>query len=119
MLVGILISSSKKEIMSWNTSGIYVPLGEGSKEKSGENLTLVKGIPTTMGEYSVTYKSDSVHPKKPLWYYHLEFKNKNGKDEFTLTPNAFVNYKGNQGLMANPDAKHYFDHDIFTYITSL
>ena len=34
-------------------------------------------------------------------------------------PNAFVNYKGNQGLMANPDAKHYWDHDIFTYITSL
>jgi cytochrome c-type biogenesis protein CcmF len=23
------------------------------------------------------------------------------------------------GLMANPDAKHYFTHDIFTYITSL
>jgi cytochrome c-type biogenesis protein CcmF len=119
MLVGILISSSKKEILSWNTSGIFVPLGENSKEKPGENLTLVKGLPTTMSNYNVTYESDSMHPKKPLWYYKLHFSNKKRNDQFTLMPNAFVNYKGNQGLMANPDAKHYWDHDIFTYITSL
>jgi len=36
-----------------------------------------------------------------------------------LTPNAFVNYKGNTGLMANPDAKHYWNYDVFAYITSL
>ena len=119
LLIGILISSSKKEILSWNTSGIFVPLGEGSKEKPGENLTLVKGLPTTMGNYNVTYESDSMHPEKPLWYYKIHFKSKTGNDQFTLTPNAFINYKGNQGLMANPDAKHYWDHDIFTYITSL
>ena len=119
MLVGILISSSKKEVLSYNTSGIFVPLGEGSKEKTGENLTLVKGVPTTMGNYTVTYESDSVHPKKPLWYYKLHFRSKTGSEQFTLTPNAFVNYKGNQSLMANPDAKRYWDHDIFTYITSL
>jgi cytochrome c-type biogenesis protein CcmF len=118
-LIGILISSSKKEILSWNTSGIFVPLGEGSKEKPGENLTLVKGLPTTMSNYNVTYESDSMHPEKPLWYYKIHFKSKTGNDQFTLMPNAFVNYKGNQGLMANPDAKHYWDHDIFTYITSL
>ncbi len=119
LLIGILISSSKKEILSWNTSGIFVPLGEGSKEKPGENLTLVKGLPTTMSNYNVTYESDSMHPEKPLWYYKIHFKSKTGNDQFTLMPNAFVNYKGNQGLMANPDAKHYWDHDIFTYITSL
>jgi cytochrome c-type biogenesis protein CcmF len=60
-----------------------------------------------------------VHPEKPLWYYHLKFERKDGKENFTLTPNAFVNYKNQQGLMANPDAKHYWTYDIFTYITSL
>jgi cytochrome c-type biogenesis protein CcmF len=121
VLVGILISSSKKEVLSWNTSGIFVQLGEKNKitGEPGENLTLVKGLPTTMGNYDVTYENDSVHPEKPLWYYKLHFKSKNGNEQFTLMPNAFVNYKGNQGLMANPDAKHYWDHDIFTYITSL
>lgn len=121
MLLGILISSSKKEVMSWNTSGIFVQLGEKNKitGEPGENLTLVKGLPTTMGNYNVTYESDSMHPKKPLWYYKIHFKNKTGNEQFTLMPNAFVNYKGNQGLMANPAARHYWDHDIFTYITSL
>lgn len=119
-LAGILISSSKKEVLSWNTSGIFVPLGESKiTGKAGENLTLVKHVPARMGNYEVTYESDSMHPKKPLWYYRIHFQSKNGSEQFTLTPNAFVNYKGNQGLMANPDAKHYWDHDIFAYITSL
>jgi cytochrome c-type biogenesis protein CcmF len=30
-----------------------------------------------------------------------------------------VNYKGNEGLMSNPDARHYWTHDVFTYITSI
>jgi len=122
MLVGILISSSKKEILSHNTSGIYVPLGDEKNKITGdpgENLTLVKGIPMDMGKYQVTYESDSSHPLKPLWYYRIHFKSKDGSEDFTLTPNAFVNYKGNDGLMASPDSRHYWDHDIFTYITSL
>ena len=104
--------------MSYNTTGIFMDFGKESKEKPGENLTLIKGIPTKMGDYMVTYDRDSTHPKKSLWYYHLKFE-KDGKESFALSPNAFVNYKGNQGLMANPDAKHYLTHDIFTYITSL
>jgi len=121
VLLGILVSSSKKEVLSYNTSGIFVPLGDKNKitGEPGENLTLVKGMPATMGNYNVTYESDSMNPKKPLWYYKLHFKSKTSDEQFTLVPNAFVNYKGNQGLMANPDAKHYWDHDIFTYITSL
>jgi len=121
MLVGILISSSKKEVLSHNTSGIFVPLGEGNKITGdpGDNLTLVKGVPMDMGKYMVTYESDSSHAEKPLWYYRIHFKSKDGKDEFTLTPTAFVNYKGNEGLMASPDARHYWDHDVYTYITSL
>ncbi|HEY0040325.1 MAG TPA: cytochrome c biogenesis protein CcsA [Flavisolibacter sp.] len=119
LLVGILISSSKKEILSWNTSGIFMDFGKDSKEKAGENLTLIKNMKTDMGKFWVTYAKDSVNPEKPLWYYHLKFDRKDGKEAFTLTPNAFVNYKNQQGLMANPDAKHYWNYDIFTYITSL
>jgi len=118
MLLGILISSSKKEILSYNTTGIFIPMGEGSKEKPGENLTLVKGLRTDMGSFWITYESDSAHPKKQLWYYHLKLEDKKTNKSFTLSPNAFVNYKNNAGLMANPDAKHYWDHDIFAYITA-
>lgn len=121
MLFGILISSAKKEVISHNTSGIFVPLGENNKITGdpGENLTLVKGMPMDMGNYTVTYETDSSHPHKPLWYYYIHFKSKDGKEDFVLRPNAFVNYKGNEGLMASPDSRHYWDHDIYTYITSL
>jgi cytochrome c-type biogenesis protein CcmF len=119
MLLGILVSSSKKEVISYNMSGIFAPLGEESKEKPGENSTLVKGVRTDMGKFWVTYERDAAHPAKPLWFYHIKFEDKANKDSFTLQPNAFVNYKGNTGLMANPDAKHYWNYDVFTYITSL
>ena len=119
LLAGILISSSKKEVVSQNTSGIFMDFGKDSKEKSGENLTLIKNIKTDMGAFWVTYESDSVHPQKPLWFYHLKFQRKDGKEDFVLSPNAFVNFKNQQGLMANPASKHYWNYDIFTYITSL
>ena len=119
ILLGILISSSNKEMLSKNTSGIFVNFGEGSEEKPGENLTLVKGVKTDMGKYWVTYQSDSAHPTKQLWFFNIHFQRKDGKEDFVLQPNAFINYKGNEGLMANPDSRHYLDHDVFTYITSL
>jgi cytochrome c-type biogenesis protein CcmF len=116
-LLGILISSSKKEVMSWNTTGIMAPLGE--KEKPAENLTLIKGLATDMGKYTVTYRGDSTHPSDPKRYFKIHFKNKKSNEDFTLYPDAFVNFKGNEGLMANPDSKHYLHKDVFTYITSI
>lgn len=117
VLLGILISSSKKEVLSNNINGIPAPLSK--DESPRENLTLVKGLTVDMGKYWLTYEGDSAHPKKQLSYYKVRFKSKDGKEEFVLTPNSFVNYKGNEGLMSNPDARHYWNHDVFTYITSI
>lgn len=119
VLLGILLSSSKKEMLSHNTSGIAIDFGPGSDQKPGENLTLVKGVPMKMGKFDVTYLKDSAHPKKQQWFYKIHFKSRTDDEEFTLWPNAFVNYKGNEGLMANPDSRHYLDHDVFTYISAL
>lgn len=117
ILLGILISSANKEVVSNNIGGVPAPLGAG--EDPRENLTLIQGLPSHMARYKITYEGDSAHPKKQLWYYKIRFQSTDGKENFLLTPNAFVNYKGNEGLMANPDSRHYWDHDIFTYITSI
>ncbi|MBE2231417.1 MAG: cytochrome c biogenesis protein CcsA [Chitinophagaceae bacterium] len=117
VLLGILISSSNKDILSNNIGGIPAPLAEG--ENPRENLTLIKDMTANMGRYSLTYLGDSAHPKKEQWYYKIRVKSNDGKEDFVLMPNAFVNYKGNEGLMANPDARHYWDHDVFAYITSV
>jgi cytochrome c-type biogenesis protein CcmF len=117
VLLGILISSSKKEVLSNNINGIPAPLDK--SENPAENLTLVRGLTVDMGKYFLTYEGDSSHPKKQLSFYKVRFKSKDGKEEFVLMPNSFVNYKGNEGLMSNPDSRHYWNHDIFTYITSI
>lgn len=117
MLLGILISSSRKEVLSTNINGIPAPLGK--DEDPRENLTLVKGLEVDMGKYWLMYEGDSAHPKKQLSYYKVRFRSKDGKENFVLMPNSFVNYKGNEGLMSNPDSRHYLTHDVFTYITSI
>ncbi|CAA9514566.1 MAG: Cytochrome c heme lyase subunit CcmF, partial [uncultured Segetibacter sp.] len=50
VLLGILISSSKKSVLSYNTTGMS-PLKMGDKESPLENITLVKGLTTDMGKY--------------------------------------------------------------------
>jgi cytochrome c-type biogenesis protein CcmF len=120
MLLGILISSSKKEVLSYNTNGIFVPIEENKiTGKAGENYTLPKGVKMDMGKYWVTYAGDSSHPKKSQKYFKIHFTDKERNEDFTLKPNAFINYKGNEGLSANPDAKHYWNYDLFAYITAL
>lgn len=116
VLLGILISSSKKEILSYNTSGIPVRFDEDSGQKTGENLTLVKGLKGDMGKYWVTYESKRKHPDKEQWFYSIRFQKKDGKEEFTLIPTAYIN---KEGIQPEPDSRHYWDHDVFTYVTSL
>ncbi len=64
VLLGILISSSKKEILSWNRTGISTLASDG-KEKPAENSTLFKGIATDMGKYTVTYMRDTINDTEP------------------------------------------------------
>jgi cytochrome c-type biogenesis protein CcmF len=117
VLLGILISSGKKEVISTNTSGIFVPLGEG--ENPGENLTLVQGMKMDMGKYHITYEKDSLHPQSERTFFNIRFQEKETGKQFLLQPNSFINANGQEGLMSNPDAMHYLQHDVFVYITSI
>jgi cytochrome c-type biogenesis protein CcmF len=119
VLLTILVSSSNKEVLSKNTSGIYVNLGKDSKEEPGENLTLVQGLKTDMGKYWVTYEGEEKQANKSRWFYHMRFQRKDGKEEFVLSPSAFVNARGREGIQPEPASRHYFNHDVYTYITSL
>lgn len=117
-LLGILISSSKKTVLSYNTTGMS-PLKAGDKESPLENITLVKGIETDMGRFMVTYKKDTLNERDRKRYYEIEFKQKDGKETFSLYPDIIENNKGGEGVTPNPDARHYWHKDIFTYLTFL
>ena len=117
ILLGILISSGKKTVLSWNKTGINV-LEKTKQEDPAENTTLFKRIKTDMGQYMVTYTKDSLNERDRKRYFEIDFQPKDGSKGFKVYPDVIKNNKGAEGFAANPDAKHFLFKDIFVYITS-
>ena len=118
MLVGILLSSSKKTVLSINTTGILLPFAPEAKQDPMENLTLLRGAKTDMGDYWATYEgNDSVDKRDKITYYSVRFEKKDGSEQFNLYPNFLKVTKGQEGASPNPDKRHYLSNDIFAYIT--
>lgn len=125
MLVGILLSSSNKEVISNSmVNGINVPTGKDPMTKQQddprENLTLIRQVPTRMDKYEVTYLHDSSGHEKGRKFYFLQFEKKDTatkkvKESFTLQPDVYIMKDNN--MSSNPDTKSYFSKDIFTYIS--
>ncbi|WP_343703670.1 cytochrome c biogenesis protein CcsA [Chitinophaga sp.] len=125
-LLGILISSSKMEVLSIDSMGVLNGyFTKESGQNSRENVMLPKGLPVQMGPYFVTYRGDSVDAadkSKTLFIMDYEKKARledEPTERFTLYPDAFLNVKGQEGITPNPDSKHYLTRDIFTYITAV
>ncbi|MDP4214739.1 MAG: cytochrome c biogenesis protein CcsA [Bacteroidota bacterium] len=119
MLAGILLSSAKKELLSHNTTGINLPFDPASKQDPLENITLLKGVRTNMGKYWATFvDADSVDTRSKTTFYHIALDKVDGSERFDLYPNMQKNTKGQQGGSPNPDKHHYWDRDIFAYITA-
>jgi cytochrome c-type biogenesis protein CcmF len=127
LIGGMLISSGNKQVISDNRkTGLFIPFdkdptGRGT-ENPLENLTLLKGIPTQMGPYTVTYLNDSAAKEKTRTFYNIHFQRvdtANGKvlENFTLSPDAYRMKDNN--LSSNPGTKHYLSHDVFTYISTI
>jgi cytochrome c-type biogenesis protein CcmF len=119
VLLGVLISASKKTVLSNNTTGIAVFKQEKGGEDPRENITLFKGQPTDMGNYTVTYRNDYLNAADRKKYYQIDFVPKDSSKGFSLFPDLIRNNKGGEGFSANPDAKHYLHKDIFAYLTSV
>ncbi|MEO6404631.1 MAG: cytochrome c biogenesis protein CcsA [Ferruginibacter sp.] len=125
MIVGILVSSSNKEVISSSSvNGINLPIGKDPMTKQEddprENLTLIRQVPTRMAEYEVTYNKDSSGHEKGRRFYQLHFsKKENGKnvskESFVLQPDVYMMKDNN--MSSNPDTKSYLTKDIFTYIS--
>ena len=127
MIGGMLISSGNKQVISDNRkTGLFIPFDKDptgrSSENPLENLTLLKGVPTQMGKYTVTYLDDSAGSEKTRTFYNLRFQkidSATGKEleNFILSPDAYRMKDNN--LSSNPGTKHYLNHDVFTYISTI
>ncbi len=122
LLLGVLVSSYNKKVISLNKSGIDLNMGAATPEENhkenGENLLLFRQVPTEMNEYVITYLTDSV--VQPNHFYKLLYErfddSMHSKEKFVLWPNVQFNPQMG-GIISNPDTRHYLTKDIYTYIT--
>jgi cytochrome c-type biogenesis protein CcmF len=117
MLIGILISQGRQQVISLNRFGI--DYGDGfTEEEKVQNILLYKGEPQSMKNFRVTYIGDSV--VLPNVYFKVLYEKFDDKGKvvrsFLLKPNVQINQK--MGNVANPSTYKAFDRDIYTHITS-
>lgn len=117
ILLGALISTSKKVTISKNTAERKVSeLGEGFDDKV--SILLTQGDTLPMGPYLVTYTGKE---RKGINVFFKVDYLKPGKDnkpeyDFTLMPRIQDNPR--MGRAPDPDTKHYLDRDIYTHVTA-
>jgi len=113
MLLAILLTFSKKETISRNTSGYRL----GDQFSETENLLLIKGEILPMGEYHVTYVGR--HFDEVRYLYQVDFlkTNKDGDyyKVFSAYPSVLLNER--MGNVYEPYAKVFPLRDVFTYVT--
>jgi cytochrome c-type biogenesis protein CcmF len=112
MLIGVLVSSVNKTVITSDTTGF---LGNYPEEARAENMLLFKDVPNRLGNYWVTYKGDSIAGDDI--YFQVHYQSVDEKEEFTLWPNTQIS--DNEGLLPNPDTRHYLTYDVYTHITSV
>ncbi len=125
MLLGVLVSSVNKNVISYNNTGANYMREDDKKgedrnkaiEFNRENILLEKGKTVKIAGYSAKYVGDSF--MAPNKYFIVEYKklgkNNEIKEEFTLMPSMQSNEKMG-GPVSNPDTRHYLSKDIFTHV---
>jgi cytochrome c-type biogenesis protein CcmF len=116
ILLGALISTSKKEIISQNSSGKDVKsLGE--QFSNNENIVLTQGDTLTMGRFYATYVGKRFEGINIYFDVDYFTKNEAGKYEkvFSLAPLLQTNPR--MGNVAEPDTRHFLTYDVYTHVT--
>lgn len=121
LLMGVLVSSANKRVISLNSAGInmFEEKDEKTQKENAENVFLERNKPVRMGDYEISYRGDSLQWVNHYYRVHYKKLDQSGavQYEFDLFPNGQINPK--MGLVANPDTKHYLSHDVFTYVSSV
>ncbi len=117
LLVGAVISASTSNVVSINNTETYTEAFAKQGNNPRENIMLYKNEPVQMGQFLVTYLTDSV--ALPNHYFKVDYKRMGAdgkvKEEFILKPNVQANRK--MGLVPSPDTRHYLFHDLYTHVS--
>lgn len=113
IMIGVLISTSKKITISKNTT--KQNLTDLSKEFDNQkSMLLTQGDTVPMGPYMVTYKG---REKVGIdYYFKVDYlaEGKDGKLEYQFTLKPKIQDNPIMGTAAEPGTKHFLEKDIYT-----
>jgi len=121
LLLGIVISQSKKQVVSYNDSG-FVYDAEGDAEFNEENVLLYEDETKKMGDYYATLKDDEKGNLRDAVVVNFKKVDSTNRllEDFTLRP-AFKAIKGaspdESSLIADPSIRRLPHQDFFTHIS--
>jgi cytochrome c-type biogenesis protein CcmF len=116
IIMGALISTSKKEVISVNSSGKNVE-SLGKDISNATDILLEQGDTLRMGDYFVTYTGKKKEGHNILYsvlFLSKDSGTKKYSEKFTLYPLIQINPQ--MGNVAEPSTKHFINKDIYTHI---
>jgi len=117
IMLGALISTSKEQIISQNTSGKNIE-SLGKDYSNATNILLTVGDTLKMGDYYVTYAGKSKIGHDVL--FHIQYFTKDSathKNTLQFTLNPIVQLNPQMGNVPEPSTRHFLTKDIYTHIT--
>lgn len=116
VLLGALISTSKEDVISQNTSGKSVE-SLGKDYSNRENILLTQGDTLPMGRYYVTYAGKRFEGINVYYDIDYFFKDANGRYEKQFRLSPLVQQNKLMGNAAEPDTRHFLTYDVYSHIT--
>jgi cytochrome c-type biogenesis protein CcmF len=120
ILLGALISNSKKDIISQNIRGDLRLIDKDLS--NGTNILLTKGDTLPMGDYFVTYigRRPGQGEDKLYLYFDVEYLKKlpTGKYEHQFTLSPLVQRNDHMGNVFEPSTHHFLNKDIYTHLAT-
>jgi cytochrome c-type biogenesis protein CcmF len=123
LLLGILSTGLGKTWISSNRFAMEGLVEGMDAERLGKNVTLLKEAPMPIkGNLTATYLSDTIERQIRTFKVTFERRDTAGNptgEQFTLYPNVMYDRNFEKIVASNPSTQHYWDHDIFTHVSSL
>ena len=116
VMIGALVSTSKKNTLSHNSSKKSVEM-LGKEYSNQKSILLTQGDTLPMGAYYVNYKGKVQEGINILFQVEYFKQLPDGKKvkEFDLFPRIQLNER--MGNAFEPDTRHFIDNDIYTHVT--
>jgi cytochrome c-type biogenesis protein CcmF len=123
LILGIMSTGLNKAWISSNAFAMEGLIEGMGNEQENKNILLLKEVPMPIKDgYEATYERDTIVRQTRSFTVQFKRRDKNGNfngEQFVLHPNVMYDRQFSKVVASNPSTQHYWDHDIFTHVSSL